>query len=108
MVQLGDAGDQLFDADLGRLIGRAVGRTGAGAGNGAAGGEHYDVSEFLLSFSFFGVCCRRQKQKEGQSARDESFEGRFHYFLSSSETVLMQVHLETPRLQIWMRRGSED
>lgn len=79
-AQFGDAGDQLFNADLGRLIGGAVGCAGAGTGNGAARGKHHNVGEFGLGFDFFCLKGSGQEQEEGQSARNQGVESRFHYF----------------------------
>ncbi|MOA17355.1 hypothetical protein D3C78_1376120 [compost metagenome] len=82
LAQFRDAGDQLFDPDLGGLVGSAVGSAGASAGNGAAGGEDHHVGQLLFVFHFFCLQCGRQEQQEGQSARNKGLEGRFHYFLS--------------------------
>lgn len=100
LAELRNPGDQLLDADFRCLVGRAVSSAGAGTGNGAAGGEDHHVGQFLLGFDFFCLKSGRQEQQEGQSARNKGVEGRFHYFLSSSETVLMQVHLDTPQADL--------
>jgi hypothetical protein len=65
---------------------------GAGTGNGAASGEDHDVGQFGLGFRLLLPEGGWQEQ-QGLSARYQGVESRFHYFLSSSETVLMQVHL---------------
>ncbi|MCY1372933.1 hypothetical protein D9M69_601720 [compost metagenome] len=46
--QLGQAGDQLLDADLGGRVGGAVDGRGAGAGDGAAGRQDHHVGQCLL------------------------------------------------------------
>lgn len=79
-AQFGNAGDQLFDADLGRLIGGAVGGARASTGNGAARSKYHDVSELGLGLDFFRLKGGGQEQEKGQSARNQSVESRFHYF----------------------------
>ncbi|MNI80393.1 hypothetical protein D3C73_1369240 [compost metagenome] len=80
LAQFRNAGDQLFNADFRRLIGCAVGGAGASAGNGAAGGQDHHVGQFLLGFGFFGLKGGRQKQQQGQGARNKGLECRCHYF----------------------------
>ena len=53
---------------------------GAGTGNGAASGKYHDVGEFGLGFDFFCLEGGGQEQEEGQSARNQGVESRFHYF----------------------------
>lgn len=79
-AQFGNAGDQLFYADLGCLIGRAVGGARASTGDCAARGKYHDVREFGLGFDFLRLKGGGQEQEKGQSARDQSVESRFHYF----------------------------
>lgn len=79
-AQLGNAGNQLLDANLGCLISGAVGCAGASPGDGAAGREYHDIGKLGLGFDFFCLKGGGQEQEEGQCARNQSVESRFHYF----------------------------
>ena len=80
LAKLRNAGDQLFDADLGRLVGGTVGSTGAGASDGTAGGEDDYVGQFGLAFDFLCLGGNGEQQQKGQGARNDVLQCRFHYF----------------------------